>query len=116
MCGIVGYVGPQEASEFLVEGLRRLEYRGYVSAGIAVVEAGEIGDVLEGLVGEFLGQDAITEGAATIKTRRFRHERAPTSPTTSYRRAHKPGSLLSQYLHTYKSLFKKALNRYKSLR
>jgi glucosamine--fructose-6-phosphate aminotransferase (isomerizing) len=42
MCGIVGYIGPREASEFLVEGLRRLEYRGYDSAGIAVVDAGEI--------------------------------------------------------------------------
>jgi glucosamine--fructose-6-phosphate aminotransferase (isomerizing) len=37
MCGIVGYVGPQEASPFLLEGLRRLEYRGYDSAGIAVL-------------------------------------------------------------------------------
>ena len=43
MCGIVGYIGPREASEFLVEGLRRLEYRGYDSAGIAVVDSGEIG-------------------------------------------------------------------------
>jgi glucosamine--fructose-6-phosphate aminotransferase (isomerizing) len=36
MCGIVGYIGGRDASEFLVEGLRRLEYRGYDSAGIAV--------------------------------------------------------------------------------
>jgi glucosamine--fructose-6-phosphate aminotransferase (isomerizing) len=36
MCGIMGYVGPQEASPILVDGLRRLEYRGYDSAGIAV--------------------------------------------------------------------------------
>ncbi len=36
MCGIVGYVGTGEASEYLLEGLRRLEYRGYDSAGIAV--------------------------------------------------------------------------------
>ena len=35
MCGIVGYVGRREAAEFLLEGLRRLEYRGYDSAGIA---------------------------------------------------------------------------------
>ena len=32
MCGIVGYVGSGEASEFLIDGLRRLEYRGYDSA------------------------------------------------------------------------------------
>ena len=37
MCGIVGYIGPRQAAELLVEGLRRLEYRGYDSAGIAVV-------------------------------------------------------------------------------
>ena len=38
MCGIVGYVGPQRAQDVVVEGLRRLEYRGYDSAGIALVD------------------------------------------------------------------------------
>jgi len=37
MCGIVGYIGPKDPVDVLVEGLRRLEYRGYDSAGIAVV-------------------------------------------------------------------------------
>ena len=37
MCGIVGYVGPRDAEEFLLEGLRRLEYRGYDSAGLATL-------------------------------------------------------------------------------
>jgi glutamine---fructose-6-phosphate transaminase (isomerizing) len=37
MCGIVGYVGPQAALDVVVEGLRRLEYRGYDSAGVAIV-------------------------------------------------------------------------------
>ena len=36
MCGIIGYSGPRKASKVLLEGLRRLEYRGYDSAGIAV--------------------------------------------------------------------------------
>jgi glutamine---fructose-6-phosphate transaminase (isomerizing) len=36
MCGIVGYVGPREATDVLVGGLRRLEYRGYDSAGVAI--------------------------------------------------------------------------------
>ncbi|HVX12251.1 MAG TPA: glutamine--fructose-6-phosphate transaminase (isomerizing) [Pirellulales bacterium] len=37
MCGIVGYVGPREAAEFLLPGLRRLEYRGYDSSGVVTV-------------------------------------------------------------------------------
>ncbi|MFM7448090.1 MAG: glutamine--fructose-6-phosphate transaminase (isomerizing) [Leptolyngbyaceae cyanobacterium] len=42
MCGIVGYIGTQPASQILLEGLRRLEYRGYDSAGIATVLDNEI--------------------------------------------------------------------------
>jgi len=42
MCGIVGYVGPQQAEGVVVEGLRRMEYRGYDSAGIALVHDGAI--------------------------------------------------------------------------
>jgi glutamine---fructose-6-phosphate transaminase (isomerizing) len=38
MCGIVGYVGPDQALPILLEGLRRLEYRGYDSAGVAVLD------------------------------------------------------------------------------
>ena len=42
MCGIVGYVGPQDARDVVLDGLRRLEYRGYDSAGIAVVADGRL--------------------------------------------------------------------------
>jgi len=41
MCGIVGYIGARDASEVILEGLRRLEYRGYDSAGLAVIEQGK---------------------------------------------------------------------------
>jgi len=37
MCGIVGYVGDRQALEVVLEGLRRLEYRGYDSSGVAVL-------------------------------------------------------------------------------
>ena len=42
MCGIVGYVGSPRAAEYVLDGLRRLEYRGYDSAGIATVHEGQI--------------------------------------------------------------------------
>ncbi|WP_237227592.1 glutamine--fructose-6-phosphate transaminase (isomerizing) [Rubinisphaera sp. JC750] len=43
MCGIIGYIGHQQVQNILIDGLHRLEYRGYDSAGIAVLEGGEIG-------------------------------------------------------------------------
>ncbi len=42
MCGIVGYVGPRAATPIVLEGLKRLEYRGYDSSGIAVIDRGKI--------------------------------------------------------------------------
>ena len=70
MCGIVGYIGPRQAAGLLLEGLRRLEYRGYDSAGIAVVNgrglkimkaAGKL-SVLEGELNENMPQGTIGIG------------------------------------------------------
>ena len=42
MCGIIGYIGSKQVLPILIDGLRRLEYRGYDSAGVAVVRNGSI--------------------------------------------------------------------------
>ena len=42
MCGIVGYIGYRESADVLIDGLRKLEYRGYDSAGIAVMQENQI--------------------------------------------------------------------------
>jgi glucosamine--fructose-6-phosphate aminotransferase (isomerizing) len=42
MCGIVGYIGDQNATPIILNGLKKLEYRGYDSAGIAVLQGGKI--------------------------------------------------------------------------
>jgi glucosamine--fructose-6-phosphate aminotransferase (isomerizing) len=82
MCGIVGYIGPRQAAGLLLEGLRRLEYRGYDSAGIAVVNgrglkimkaAGKL-SVLEGE----LSQD-MPRGTIGIGHTRWATHGAPTT-------------------------------------
>ncbi|MFM8780024.1 MAG: glutamine--fructose-6-phosphate aminotransferase, partial [Gemmatimonadota bacterium] len=42
MCGIVGYIGPKDATPILIGGLKRLEYRGYDSAGVALIDRGAL--------------------------------------------------------------------------
>ena len=59
MCGIVGYVGPRRCTSILVEGLRRLEYRGYDSAGLAIME-GEQSNILR-CEGKLKGLDSMVE-------------------------------------------------------
>jgi glucosamine--fructose-6-phosphate aminotransferase (isomerizing) len=60
MCGIIGYVGSRECRDLLLQGLKRLEYRGYDSAGLSLVENGSIGSIHA--VGNLQNlQDAVAE-------------------------------------------------------
>jgi len=63
MCGIVGYVGRQNASGILIEGLKRLEYRGYDSAGVALING-------QGL--EVMKKTGRVENVAALVNRRNR--------------------------------------------
>jgi len=83
MCGIVGYIGPRPAANLLIEGLRRLEYRGYDSAGIAVVNgaglkihkaAGKLSALEQQLNGDLPG------GTLGIGHTRWATHGAPTTP------------------------------------
>ena len=71
MCGIVGYVGPRQAVEFLLAGLRRLEYRGYDSSGIATIGPD--------------GQFAICKTAGRVETLEERLAEFPTPWHDRYR-------------------------------
>ena len=81
MCGIVGYVGGRPCRELLVAGLEKLEYRGYDSAGVSVIEDGEVDSVRA--VGNLANLRAAVERArrATAASRSPRHRRPPASPT-----------------------------------
>ena len=64
MCGIVGYVGDKQAAPILLEGLTKLEYRGYDSAGIAVY--GENGIRMEKVSGRLVKLKEATEDGRTL--------------------------------------------------
>ncbi|MEA2436830.1 MAG: hypothetical protein QOF65_1386, partial [Thermoleophilaceae bacterium] len=73
MCGIVGYVGGRPCRELLLEGLEKLEYRGYDSAGVSVLEDGRIDSVRAVGNLSFLRQavaesDAARDGATATAT------------------------------------------------
>jgi len=81
MCGIVGYVGNEQALPMLMNGLRKLEYRGYDSAGVAVVEDGAISVArkagqIDRLEAELVGEEL--QGSLGIGHTRWATHGAPT--------------------------------------
>jgi glucosamine--fructose-6-phosphate aminotransferase (isomerizing) len=87
MCGIVGYVGPQQAEGVVVEGLRRLEYRGYDSAGVALAVDGKI--AFEKRAGKIGNLDkAIADNPLPASTTGIGHTRWATHGAPTDRNAH----------------------------
>ena len=98
MCGIVGYIGGQEATAIVLEGLRELEYRGYDSAGLAVLEAGGMRcfkavGMLDHLVAK-VGDYRSSGPAAAIGHTRWATHGKPTEAN-----AHPHGLAHSQVVH-----------------
>jgi glucosamine--fructose-6-phosphate aminotransferase (isomerizing) len=86
MCGIVGYVGRRDAAPLVLEGLKRLEYRGYDSAGLAVV--GEAGLVVEKAAGKIAALEARLNGHLPRGTVAVAHTRWATHGAPSDANAH----------------------------
>jgi glucosamine--fructose-6-phosphate aminotransferase (isomerizing) len=87
MCGIVGYVGPDDALPIVIEGLRRLEYRGYDSAGVAIVDGARLSVVKRaGKLAEL--EDALTADDRPSGSVGMGHTRWATHGAPTDRNAH----------------------------
>src|SRR2546422_7082454 len=89
MCGIIGYIGPKEVVPVLIDGLRRLEYRGYDSAGVAVVRDGHVdlrrsAGKLSNLE-DVIGSDPISGDYGVGHTRWATHGRPPEENAPPHR-------------------------------
>ncbi len=76
MCGIVAYIGKRPASPILINGLKRLEYRGYDSAGIALIEDGQV--IFEKAAGKIRVLEDVIEGKTFQATAGIAHTRWAT--------------------------------------
>lgn len=86
MCGIVGYIGQQQASPIIIDGLRRLEYRGYDSAGICTLEGGQ--PQIYRAEGKLINLENLLRETPAIGTRGIGHTRWATHGKPSEINAH----------------------------
>jgi glucosamine--fructose-6-phosphate aminotransferase (isomerizing) len=96
MCGIVAYIGPRDAAPILLAGLKRLEYRGYDSAGIAVVQDGKI--VLRRAAGKLANLTRAVGARPVHGQAGIGHTRWATHGEPSERNAHPHASSSGQYV------------------
>ena len=94
MCGIVGYIGPQAAVPILIEGLKKLEYRGYDSAGIAVLENGIR---VEKKVGKLAALEQALEGKTFTSNTGIGHTRWATHGKPSDENSHPHGDCSGRF-------------------
>jgi glutamine---fructose-6-phosphate transaminase (isomerizing) len=86
MCGIIGYIGKEPAVPILIEGLKKLEYRGYDSAGIAVLQNGQF--VVRRAVGKLQNLEAVLRGETLTGRIGVGHVRWATHGRPSEENAH----------------------------
>ena len=94
MCGIIGYIGPRDTKEVLLEGLRRLEYRGYDSAGVALFHEGKV--VIRRAMGKLKELERKTEGEKFNGSLGIGHTRWAThgKPSEANAHPHKAGGVV----------------------
>jgi len=96
MCGIVGYIGSQNATPIILDGLGRLEYRGYDSAGVAVIHDGQIG--LRRDVGKLINLRRCVEADPISGPIGIGHTRWATHGVPAERNAHPHISMDGEYV------------------
>ncbi|HEX5131772.1 MAG TPA: glutamine--fructose-6-phosphate transaminase (isomerizing) [Candidatus Krumholzibacteria bacterium] len=86
MCGIIGYIGDNPAMPILIEGLKRLEYRGYDSAGVAIIENGDL--LVEKTKGKITQLEGLVNGRKWAATVGMAHTRWATHGEPNTENAH----------------------------
>jgi glutamine---fructose-6-phosphate transaminase (isomerizing) len=103
MCGIVGYVGDKECTPILIEGLRRLEYRGYDSAGVAVLDPAKDGQTVAARVvrcrGKLINLENLLRDSKPVGRIGIGHTRWATHGRPSDENAHPHKSGLVSVVH-----------------
>src|SRR5258705_159759 len=88
MCGIIGYIGPKDVVPVLIDGLKRLEYRGYDSAGVAVVRDGAV--TLRRSAGKLSNLEQVIQSDTLTGDYRVGHTRWATHRRPTQQNAHPP--------------------------